>query len=65
MNGRNMILTLLLTIIMLSCVIISNVSNVQKVNAFSGSGSGTAGDPFVITTVEQLQEMKDNSQQSM
>src|SRR5690606_8253919 len=26
---------------------------------FSGSGSGSSVDPFVITTVEQLQEMKD------
>jgi hypothetical protein len=27
---------------------------------FSGSGSGTAGDPYIITTVGQLQEMKNN-----
>jgi uncharacterized repeat protein (TIGR02543 family) len=27
---------------------------------FSGSGSGTAGDPYIITTVEELQEMNDN-----
>jgi hypothetical protein len=27
---------------------------------FSGSGSGTAEDPYIITTVGQLQEMKDN-----
>jgi hypothetical protein len=31
-----------------------------KATAFSGSGSGTAGDPYIITTVEQLQEMKGN-----
>ncbi len=30
------------------------------VSAFSGSGSGTPEDPYIITTVEQLQEMKDN-----
>ena len=28
--------------------------------SFSGSGSGTAGDPYMITTVGQLQEMKNN-----
>ncbi len=28
--------------------------------AFSGLGTGTSGDPFQITTVTQLQEMKDN-----
>ena len=27
---------------------------------FSGSGSGTAGDPYMITTVGQLQEMENN-----
>jgi len=27
---------------------------------FSGSGSGTAGDPYIITTIEQLQEMRNN-----
>ncbi|MGB2809508.1 MAG: GLUG motif-containing protein [Sedimentisphaerales bacterium] len=28
--------------------------------AFSGSGSGTEADPYVITTVQQLQEMQDD-----
>ena len=28
--------------------------------AFSGAGSGTEGDPYVITNVEQLQEMADD-----
>ena len=28
--------------------------------AFSGAGSGTESDPYVITTVEQLQQMNDN-----
>lgn len=28
--------------------------------AFSGTGSGTESDPYVITTVEQLQQMNDN-----
>ncbi|MDJ0865888.1 MAG: GLUG motif-containing protein [Myxococcota bacterium] len=28
--------------------------------AFSGDGSGSAGDPYVITSVEQLQEMSDD-----
>ena len=36
------------------------VSIVKPAMAFSGSGSGTEEDPYVITTVEQLQEMKDN-----
>jgi len=31
-----------------------------SVNAFSGSGSGTSGDPYQITTCAQLQEMKDD-----
>jgi PGF-pre-PGF domain-containing protein len=30
------------------------------VSAFSGSGSGTPGNPYIITTVEELQAMKDN-----
>ena len=29
-------------------------------SAFSGSGSGTAGNPYIITNVNQLQEMNDN-----
>ena len=28
--------------------------------AFSGAGSGTEADPYVITTVQQLQEMQDD-----
>jgi hypothetical protein len=31
-----------------------------KAAGFSGSGSGTAGDPYIITTVEQLQAMENN-----
>lgn len=33
---------------------------ISAVFAFSGSGSGTSGDPFVITNENQLQEMNDN-----
>lgn len=32
----------------------------KKVEAFSGSGAGTAGDPFQITTCAQLQEISDD-----
>ena len=31
----------------------------QGAGAFSGIGSGTEADPYVITDVNQLQEMKD------
>ena len=34
--------------------------NIGMVSAFSGAGSGTGADPFIITTCAQLQEMKDN-----
>ena len=33
---------------------------IMPVSAFSGTGSGTESDPFVITNVYQLQEMNEN-----
>ncbi|MBA7656028.1 hypothetical protein ES703_63941 [subsurface metagenome] len=33
---------------------------VSVAEAFSGTGSGTAQDPYIITNVDQLQEMKDD-----
>jgi len=31
-----------------------------RLDAFSGAGSGTPGDPYVVTSAEQLQEMRDD-----
>ncbi len=36
------------------------ISSSPPASAYSGSGSGTPGDPYIITNVDQLQEMKDN-----
>ncbi len=36
------------------------VASTASVGAFSGAGSGTEGDPYQITTVDQLQEMNDD-----
>jgi transcription termination factor NusB len=36
------------------------ISKIESQNRFSGSGSGTLEDPYVITNVKQLQEMKYN-----
>jgi hypothetical protein len=38
----------------------SNLLSNPSFESFSGSGSGTVGDPYIITNVNQLQEMKDN-----
>ena len=35
-------------------------STVENAGAFSGSGTGTVGDPYQITNVDQLQEMRDD-----
>jgi len=39
---------------------LSVLSICETVRAFSGTGSGTEADPYIITNVSQLQEMKDN-----
>lgn len=48
-------LILLLVGTLLLCLFASIPNSI--VSAFSGSGSGTAGDPYVITNVSELQEM--------
>lgn len=40
--------------------IVSFLSISQSTFAFSGSGDGTSGDPYIITSCVQLQEMKDD-----
>lgn len=35
-------------------------TEITTVNGFTGSGSGTSGDPYIITTAEQLQSMRYN-----
>lgn len=57
MRYSNKIIILLITLI--AAVFMLSLTP-TPVKAFSGSGSGTAEDPYVITTVDQLQEMKDN-----
>lgn len=41
-----------------ACLIAGQLAT--RLDAFSGAGSGTPGDPYVITTAEQLQEMRDD-----
>lgn len=47
------------TITFFMIVIASFFVTQQAFAAFSGSGSGTSGDPFQITTADELQEMND------
>jgi hypothetical protein len=49
-TGRNTVCLLILTVFVLCC----------SAFGFSGAGSGTESDPYLITTVEQLQEMNDD-----
>jgi hypothetical protein len=49
-TGRNVLCMLILAVFVLCCPALG----------FSGAGSGTESDPYVITTVEQLQEMNDD-----
>lgn len=56
MSSKRVILFLLIFIFLLLSVIFPP----RKVEAFSGSGAGTAGDPFQITTCAQLQEISDD-----
>jgi hypothetical protein len=58
-RGRRIVVLVIASLLYL-LVFVAIPSRVGVVHAFSGSGSGTAGDPYVITTVTQLQEMKDN-----
>jgi hypothetical protein len=46
--------------IIFTATVVMNVLTVGVASAFSGSGSGTSGDPFQITTCVQLQEMDDD-----
>ena len=43
------------TIVLLSIVLL--LSTFAPVAAFSGSGAGTSGDPYQVTTCSQLHEM--------
>jgi len=43
----------------ISLMLFIGLISIGLASAFSGSGSGTAGDPFEITTCAQLQEMED------
>jgi hypothetical protein len=45
-------------LILLSSSFLIFIPKVESQNRFSGSGSGTPSDPYVITNVKQLQEMK-------
>ncbi|MFA5368313.1 MAG: GLUG motif-containing protein, partial [Dehalococcoidia bacterium] len=47
--------------IFLSCALLAGflMLSTQEAHAFSGTGNGTSGDPYIITNVTQLQEMKD------
>ena len=47
----HLLITLSTAALLLSCI---------PAQAFTGTGSGTEIDPYVITTVEQLQEMNDD-----
>ena len=52
MNSKSIILrAMALPVVVVLC---------EQALAFSGSGSGTEADPYVITTVEQLQEMEND-----
>jgi hypothetical protein len=48
------------TIILSSAAILVVFGLIGSARAFSGTGSGTEADPYVITTVQQLQEMQDD-----
>jgi tRNA A-37 threonylcarbamoyl transferase component Bud32 len=45
-------------LILLTSSFLIFIPKVESQNRFSGSGSGTPSDPYVITNVKQLQEMK-------
>ncbi len=49
-----------LFVLMLLLISFTVYSDSIVVSAFSGSGSGTPGDPYVITNVNQLQQMEDD-----
>lgn len=59
MRSKKLPVLALAVALILSLVPLLLFSSLPLVSAFSGSGSGTVGDPYIITTVTQLQEMKD------
>ena len=50
----------MLVILLVVLPLIGIMVPVGQVEAFSGSGSGTVGSPYVITNVTQLQEIENN-----
>jgi len=48
------------TSIRFAAVILATLALVNVAGAFSGAGSGTESDPYIITNVNQLQEMNDD-----
>ena len=52
--------SMMLVALALPLVVMLFSATAPVVSAFSGSGSGTPGNPYIITTVEELQAMKDN-----
>jgi len=55
---KNFTACFIVTVVLVFSIVAS--SGFLMVWAFSGSGSGTAGDPHVITNVDQLQEVNDD-----
>jgi hypothetical protein len=45
-------------LILLTSTLLIFIPKIEAQNRFSGSGSGTPNDPYIITNVKQLQEMK-------
>ncbi len=60
MRQKRLLSALLVACLLASLVLPLLTFTAPAVSAFSGSGSGTSGDPYIITDVNQLQEMKDN-----
>ena len=59
---KKRVFALLLSIVMVAVMVLGNPDYCAKAasNGFSGSGSGTSGDPYIITNVQQLKEIKNN-----
>ena len=59
---KKRVFALLLSIVMIAVMVLGNTDYSAKAasDGFSGSGSGTSSDPYIITNVQQLKEIKND-----